>query len=101
MQLNQFGSSADQIHTGCASNNIKIYIDGVGAGFSWANAELERTGRPPLYCDPIKMPLQAENYLQILQDYIQKNKELIERCGSDCPVEMLLLHGLIETLSCE
>jgi hypothetical protein len=84
------------------TETFKIYLDGVGSGFCWANSRVKATGGRPLFCTPTNLALQAENYSQILRDYIEKNmKELMERLGPDYPVEGLLLLGLIETFPCK
>lgn len=83
------------------TETFKSYIAGVGNGFGWANTFLGTKGEPPLYCQPNKLSMTAENYLQILQKFIQENKELTDKLGPDCFVEMLLLQGLIETFPCK
>lgn len=83
------------------TQEFKMYISAVGEGFSWANTELTGNGRSPLYCQPPKLGLTFENYLRILKDYIEKNKELVKRLGDNFPVEVLLLRGLQETFPCK
>ncbi len=84
------------------TQDFKIYINGVGDGLSLANAELMTTSKSPLYCQPSTLALRAENYLQILRDYIAKNWEKAEKsCGADCPITILLLMGLKETFPCK
>lgn len=77
---------------------FKAYISGVGMGIFWANAQLQSTGQPLLYCPPEKLVLTTENYLRILQETINKYENIIK---SDTCVEMLLLKGLTETFPCK
>jgi hypothetical protein len=76
---------------------FKFYISGVGSGFGWANVQLHARGLPPLYCQPDKLGLNADNLLKILDDYIEQKKDQLK---PDLPVEMLLLQGLKETFPC-
>ena len=77
---------------------FKIYINGVGAGFERVNAYLNEVGRPPLYCQPQKLTLTAEDYLNIIQDSIRKHKGTIKL---NYPVEMILLQRLMEKFPCK
>jgi len=76
---------------------FKFYIHGVGQGFAYANGSLQYIGQSPLYCQPANLALKPENYLEILQRYIEKHKNTLK---PDWTVEMLLLLGLKETFPC-
>ena len=76
---------------------FREYITGFGRGTYWANVQLQQTGNSPLYCQPSKLPLSAENYLNILDRYLAENKDKIK---PDAIIEFLLLKGLIDTFPC-
>jgi len=78
---------------------FRNYIGGVGEGIFWANDKNKNLGISPLYCQPDKLTLSADNYLNILQRFIQDNKALKKH--PEAPVELLLLEGLIETFPCK
>jgi hypothetical protein len=77
---------------------FKIYMNGVGVGFERVNAYLSEVKRAPLYCQPEKMTLTSEDYLNIIQDSIRKNKDTIK---FNYPIEMILLRGLMEKFPCK
>jgi hypothetical protein len=77
---------------------FKIYINGVGVGFERVNDYLDQIKRSPLYCQPEKLTLTSEDYLNIIQDSIRKNKDTIK---FHYPVEMILLRGLMEKFPCK
>jgi hypothetical protein len=77
--------------------NFKIYINGVGRGFLWANVFLDRAGKPLLYCQPPKLALGSDNYIQLLTNYIDDNKHEVK---DDAVVEALLLLALQEAFPC-
>lgn len=53
------------------NDEIKLFISGVGEGYSLANAELKVNRKlSPLYCEPDKVALNTDNYLQILDNYL-------------------------------
>ena len=76
---------------------FKTYIEGVGIGLSLANAKMRALGVAPLYCQPGKLVLQSENYLDILERFIQEKKNKI---SPETPIEPFLLEGLIEIFPC-
>jgi hypothetical protein len=77
---------------------FKIYINGVGAGFERVNAYLNEVKRAPLYCQPEKLTLTPEDYLNIIQDSIRKNRDTIKL---HYPIEMILLRELMEKFPCK
>ena len=82
-----------------ATDWFKNYISGVGEVIFWANNRMRNLGMSPLYCQPDKLALSSDNYLDILQRFIQENKALKKHPES--PVELLLLEGLIQTFPCK
>jgi len=82
------------------TQTFAIYITGVGDGFLWANAELITRKQKPLYCQPGKLTLQADNYLEIL-DRKMKDHEFVEHIPSYFPLARVLLEALQETFLCD
>jgi hypothetical protein len=79
------------------TEGFKLYLHGVGHGYSGANADLFVRGLPLLYCQPDKLALGPENYADILQEEIRRNR-LIE---PNTLVAILLLSGLQNTFPCK
>jgi hypothetical protein len=83
--------------------DLKLYISGMGEGILWANAEATRK-KNPLYCDPDKLELVADNYIGMIDVQIRK----ISQPGGATKAELdgiavgvLLLNGLKETFPCK
>ncbi|TMU24512.1 hypothetical protein E0L35_09700 [Halomonas sp. ATBC28] len=76
---------------------LKIYISGIGEGYSWSNAIVQGRGDAALYCPPEKIALNAENYISITDDKIEA---LGDSEASKIPVELILNFGLVETFPC-
>lgn len=76
---------------------LKVYINGVGYGYSWINSILESQERPPLYCPPRKIALNVENYLAVIDDEIKKASQPLP---PDTPIELILYFGLVESFPC-
>ncbi len=79
------------------TETFREYITGVGRGIYWANMHLQQTGKSPIYCQPLKLSLSGENYLNILDRYAEQNKDKIKPGAF---IELLLLEGLIDTFPC-
>ena len=81
-----------------------LYILGVGGGLAWANAFLKTNGASPIYsiyCQPPRLVLGADNYFRILDDEIERvRKKNGFQETQDCPIEPLLLYGLMNTFPC-
>ena len=71
----------------------KIYIAGVGTGYSWANTQLDVEKRKMLYCQPPKLALDGENYVRILNDGINTADTGL--------IELTLINQLIRTFPCK
>lgn len=76
---------------------VKLYIYGVGEGYSWSNASLSNKNQAPLYCQPKKMILNNENYLTLLDTSI---RESTQGNKDELIVEALLLTQLIKVFPC-
>jgi hypothetical protein len=49
---------------------LTLYVKGIGDGFVWANSLLDATNHQQLFCVPGTLGLNADNYQQILEDYL-------------------------------
>jgi hypothetical protein len=79
---------------------FESYIDGIGEGYKWANAELAVRGQPPLYCPPPNLVLYTQNYLDLLDRYLAARL----RDGGDpntILLEQLLLQALQDAFPCK
>ena len=79
---------------------VRAYIYGIGNGYSWANAKLKADKQHPLYCEPGKMALNAENYVGLVDDAL-KNPDFAGLAKDADPVELLLLAQLILAFPCK
>jgi hypothetical protein len=88
--------------TSLSRNVLKNFIDGVGYGYSWSNTFLERRGDKKLYCEPQKILLNAENYIDIIDTQIAvlKRSNLPLQAIMETPVELLLYIGLVDSFPC-
>jgi len=77
---------------------FQFYILGVGTGFKWANAHLKNEKRPQLFCEPDKLALNGENFMDLLTGYIEHYKPVIK---DDWTVELMLLRALEEAFPCK
>lgn len=78
---------------------FKLYIRGVGDGYSWANTALANNKQRLLFCAPVKLTLSVDQYLQIIHDTIKGLRQTGKNI-EDFPVEMVLLLGLQEMFPC-
>lgn len=75
---------------------VDVYITGVAEGYSWLNTYLSTERGQPVYCPPRDLTLNTDNYISIIDSYIE-----IRNLESDVPVEVALLYGLRHTFACD
>ena len=76
----------------------KMYVLGLGEGMEWANATV---GSMKIYCQPGKLVMRMENYMQILDRKIESMSSSGNRAEIDGDdIGMVLLLGLQETFPC-
>ena len=78
---------------------FKTYLYGVGQGWLWANARLETKNQPKLFCIPLSLSLNIENYLSLLEARIKRLRAQ-GKLNEKMPVEVLLLAALEESFPC-
>jgi hypothetical protein len=74
---------------------IKLYIDGVGEGFSWASVQLATLRRSPFFCPPENLLLRTDNYMDAIESDLAADV-----WQGDEPIELVLLQGLQKTFPC-
>jgi hypothetical protein len=80
----------------------KVYVQGLAEGIFWVNAFIEKKGKEPLYCQPEKLVLDKENYVEILDEQIKTlSKGLPEKEWEELEIGLLLFHGLQDTFPCK
>jgi len=83
------------------TDSFKLYISGVGAGYYWANIHLAIDRKlSPIYCQPGKVGLNANNYLQILDNYLSQ-PETKASTSPTSPLGLILLFALRDTFPCK
>lgn len=76
-------------------SKVKLYIHGVGEGYSWSNAFLAATNKKELFCPPEKLILNADNYYEM---YIKEIKD--HNLKSSTQVEAIIGGALLRTFPC-
>lgn len=78
---------------------VKIYVNALAEGISWSNAELQTKGKKQFYCAPDAIPLNAQNYMDLIDD------ELLSRASlpgtKEMPVGLTLFRALQRKFPCE
>ena len=94
----QYKNSSDKI----LRDGAESYINGVGKGIFWANivTQVDNGKGKGLYCQPDKLALHAENYLDFVEREIefQKKENLL---NDDDNIELLLVMHLIRIFPCK
>lgn len=89
-------SRNNEIKTGMTS-----YIAGMGHAYMVANAHLNSQNNPMLFCQPDKLSLDVDNFVNILDIEIgDESKFLTESQLQSTPIALLLLRGLEKTFPC-
>jgi hypothetical protein len=80
------------------SEGFKQYLNGVGAGFQQANAELQLRRMKKLYCLSANPEPQFGTYTDILEKEVKENATFY---SPESPLESALLFGLMKTYPCK
>ena len=75
----------------------KYYVKGAGDALLFSNGYLDSEGQKKLYCQPNKLSLGPENYINILEEEIKLTPDVQK---VDYPVSLLLLWGLQRVFPC-
>jgi hypothetical protein len=79
------------------AEGFRQYLDGIGAGFRQANAELQLRRMKKLFCEPPNAVLQYDTYTSVLEREVKENEAFYT---VETPVETPLLFGLMKTYPC-
>ena len=80
-----------------APRTAEFYVTGVARGFEASNAVLSNRGDARLFCVPRKLPLNTRNYIDILDDELERRGTAVT--GNEL-VEIVLFRGLERTFPC-
>jgi hypothetical protein len=83
---------------------VMVYIVGMGDALGWANAYLSLNDKPPLYCEPKQLHLNAQKLVRIIDDEIAAEKAGIgikEPLTDSAPLAPVLMYGLIHKFPCK
>jgi hypothetical protein len=76
----------------------KYYVKGAADALLFANGYLDSMNLNTVYCQPKKLAIGPETYLNILEDEIKMTSNVAQ---VDYPVSLLLLWGLQRVLPCK
>ncbi len=80
---------------GVTSAELKLWLEGMQNGLSWANAALGADGKERLYCQPGKLVLTVSQTLSILERTVEKEPKF-----ADLAVGAVLVTALRDTFPC-
>ena len=83
---------------GASFELVKSFVNGVADGYSWANIDAEGTWGKQFFCPPEHMAVSQDNYLDILDGFIERNKSWLEE---DTPIQPIIIRSLIKTFPCK
>jgi hypothetical protein len=80
------------------SEDMQVYVWGLGKGMSWANTMLENSGRRMLYCVPVSFVIDAPNLSRVIsQEAAFYDDTQLPRVT----LEQLLAMGMIRNFPCQ
>lgn len=82
---------------------VTSYIKGIGDGFVFYGVRAEDSmNQKPLFCQPDKLPLRTENFVDIISNEIKRAATRMPKEKLDkIPLATILLSGLQETFPCK
>jgi hypothetical protein len=87
-------------NTGQPARDAKMFIAGLGYGFRIANIELSSSNRPELFCQPLNMTINFDQYAAVINKEISSRATLGDPYTGDTDIARVLLNGLRRTLPC-
>lgn len=73
---------------------LKGLVKANADGFAIANWDLKNSGKPPLFCEPVKISPTPEQLIDILRRWVEAHRAI------DFPSAMALLFALKEAFPC-
>ena len=83
---------------GASFELIKSFVNGAADGYSWANIDAEGNWGKQFFCPPEHMAVSMDNYLDMLDEYIKRNKSWL---ADDTPIQPIMIKSLIDAFPCE
>jgi len=83
---------------GAAFEMIRSFVNGVADGYSWANIDAEGNWGKQFFCPPEHMAVSQNNYLDMLDGYIEKNQSWL---ADETPIQPIMIKSLIDTFPCK
>ncbi|MGA2958098.1 MAG: hypothetical protein ABSF48_20525 [Thermodesulfobacteriota bacterium] len=83
------------------TQEFKLYIKGVGFGLVVANTYMLIENKERLFCQPMNLVLETENFIRILDDEIARQELQDFKKTQETSIELLLVRGLIHTFPCK
>ena len=82
-------------------NATRMYIIGLGEGMGWANIE-NILRKAPLYCQPGKLALGPENYIDIIDRQVKTalSRGMTQVQVDETTIGYFLMAGLRDTFPC-
>lgn len=78
--------------------SLTVYVAGLGYGMMVANSSLAINHKQLLFCSPVKLALDAQNYLDIIDKQLE---ELGSRVPDSMDVAIVLEAGIVDTFPCK
>lgn len=76
---------------------FKGYIGGIGQGITITNTSLKIDKKPVIFCLPDDKIFDADDYIVLIDNYLEKNGDKLEH---DYQINMVLLLALKEAFPC-
>lgn len=76
---------------------LKLYLLGVGRGYTWSNILAKKEHNVSLFCPPNNLVLNGDNYISIIDMELEAENNFKD----NFEVEVILLVTLQETFPCE
>ena len=89
----------EMLASSVAVRDMKWYLKGVGDAYGIANAALSSNGKPPLYCQPPHLALNADNLVDIVRLEMESPMAPNIR-QKKVPVELIVLVALQRSFPC-
>ena len=87
--------TADMLLRDAGSEVHLLYVNTVGETLGWANAVLSAQSQDPLYCQPPRLTITDEQYMQILRSHVSAWPAM----GAE-PAPLVVLDALRDTFPC-
>lgn len=83
---------------GASFELTKAFVNGVADGYSWANIDAEGNWGKQFFCPPEHLAIERDDYLDLLDGYIEKNSSWL---ADETPIQPVVLKSLIERFPCK